>query len=179
LAGVPKQRGASFHAYRRAWATARKHLLVTDVAAAWGWKSTARIQRCYQRPDEENMLAVVLVAPSCGRRRRESRAFLYRFLHTPQFGEVPNGSKVQNPNTVWAVAQLGCFASVFTAAPGSPKSRNDQRIATNGARPGFGSRTASASKVAQFLAPMALAQRLGASPRNDGGLLTRMPKNVR
>jgi integrase len=59
LAGLPKQRGSSFHAYRRAWATARKHLPVTDVAAAGGWKSTATIQRCYQQPDEGTMLSVV------------------------------------------------------------------------------------------------------------------------
>jgi integrase len=36
LANLPNQRGSSFHAYRRAWATARKHLPVTDVAAAGG-----------------------------------------------------------------------------------------------------------------------------------------------
>lgn len=60
LAKLPKQRGASFHAYRRAWATARKHLPVTDVAAAGGWKSTVTIQRCYQQPDDGTMLSVVL-----------------------------------------------------------------------------------------------------------------------
>jgi integrase len=60
LAEVPKQRGSSFHAYRRAWATARKHLPIVDVAAAGGWRSTATIQRCYQQPDEETMLSVVL-----------------------------------------------------------------------------------------------------------------------
>jgi hypothetical protein len=36
LAGLPKQRGSSCHAYRRACATSRKHLPVTDVAAASG-----------------------------------------------------------------------------------------------------------------------------------------------
>lgn len=60
LAAVPKQRGSLFHAYRRAWATARKHLPVTDVAAAGGWKSTVTIQRCYQQPDEATILSVVL-----------------------------------------------------------------------------------------------------------------------
>ena len=60
LAGVPKQQGASWHAYRRAWATARKHLPVTDVAAAGGWKSIVTIQRCYQQADEKTMLSVVL-----------------------------------------------------------------------------------------------------------------------
>ncbi len=37
-----------------------KHLPVTDVAAAGGWKSTETIQRCYQQPDEATMLSVVL-----------------------------------------------------------------------------------------------------------------------
>ena len=60
LAGLTKQRGSLFHAFRRAWATSRKHLPITDVAAAGGWKSTATIQRCYQQPDEGTMLAVVL-----------------------------------------------------------------------------------------------------------------------
>lgn len=60
LANLPKQRGSLFHAFRRGWATSRKHLPVTDVAAAGGWKSTATIQRCYQQPDEATMLSVVL-----------------------------------------------------------------------------------------------------------------------
>jgi hypothetical protein len=60
LAKLPKQRGASFHAYRRAWATARKHLPLTDVAAAGGWRSTPTLQRCYQQADEQTTLSVVL-----------------------------------------------------------------------------------------------------------------------
>ena len=60
LASVPRQRGSSFHAYRRGWATARKHLPVTDVAAAGGWKSVETIHRCYQQPDSRTMLTVVL-----------------------------------------------------------------------------------------------------------------------
>lgn len=60
LAKLPKQRGASFHAYRRAWATARKHLPLADVAAAGGWKGTEALQRCYLHADEQTMLTVVL-----------------------------------------------------------------------------------------------------------------------
>jgi hypothetical protein len=59
-AKLPRRHGAWFHGDRRAWATARKHLPVVDVAAAGGWKSTATIQRCYQQPDEGTMLSVVL-----------------------------------------------------------------------------------------------------------------------
>jgi len=60
LARVPKQQGSLWHAYRRAWATARKHLPDVDVAAAGGWKETSSLKRCYQQIDEVTMLEVVL-----------------------------------------------------------------------------------------------------------------------
>ena len=44
--------GSDFHAYRRAWATARKHLPLKDVAAAGGWCSTASLLRCYTQVDD-------------------------------------------------------------------------------------------------------------------------------
>jgi integrase len=59
IAKVPKQQGGSFHPYRRAWATARKHLPLKDVAAAGGWKSEAVLLRHYQQPDEATLLRVV------------------------------------------------------------------------------------------------------------------------
>jgi len=59
VAGVPKQVGGSFHPYRRAWATARKHLPLKDVAAAGGWRSEAVLLRHYQQPDEATLLRVV------------------------------------------------------------------------------------------------------------------------
>jgi integrase len=58
-AGLPPLQGSAFHAYRRAWVTARKHLPLADVAAAGGWKSKETLLRCYQQPDEETLLAVV------------------------------------------------------------------------------------------------------------------------
>ena len=51
--------GSDFHAYRRAWATARKHLPLKDVAEAGGWRSTETLLRCYTQADEATMLAVV------------------------------------------------------------------------------------------------------------------------
>ena len=60
LAGLPKLRGGIWHPYRRKWATVRKHLPLTDVAAAGGWKNTETLLRCYQQPDEGTMLRVVL-----------------------------------------------------------------------------------------------------------------------
>jgi hypothetical protein len=51
--------GSDFHAYRRAWATARKHLPLKDVAEAGGWRTTDTLLRCYTQADEATMLAVV------------------------------------------------------------------------------------------------------------------------
>ena len=59
LAGLPKLRGGSWHPYRRRWASERKHLPLTDVAAAGGWTDTTTIMRCYQMPDVETMERVV------------------------------------------------------------------------------------------------------------------------
>ena len=62
LAGVPKQDGALWHAYRRKWATERKHLPEVDVAAAGGWADPNTLRLIYQQPDQESMLKVVLEA---------------------------------------------------------------------------------------------------------------------
>ena len=48
-----------FHAYRRKWATERKHLPVKDVAEAGGWLDTRSLDRCYQHADEHTLLQVV------------------------------------------------------------------------------------------------------------------------
>jgi len=59
LAGVEKQQGSLWHAYRRGWATARKHLPDVDVAAAGGWSDLSSLKTCYQQADEATMYAVV------------------------------------------------------------------------------------------------------------------------
>ncbi len=51
--------GSDFHTYRRAWATARKHLPLKDVAEAGGWRTTDTLLRCYTQADEATMLGVV------------------------------------------------------------------------------------------------------------------------
>jgi hypothetical protein len=51
--------GSDFHAYRRAWATARKHLPLKDVAEGGGWRSTDTLLRCYTQVDEVTMFEVV------------------------------------------------------------------------------------------------------------------------
>lgn len=59
LAGVEPQRGSLWHAYRRKWATERKHHPDVDVAAAGGWKTLQTLKTAYQQADPETMLRVV------------------------------------------------------------------------------------------------------------------------
>lgn len=60
LAEVEPHEGSLWHAYRRRWATVRKHLPATDVAEAGGWAGPETLQRAYQQADPETMLRVVL-----------------------------------------------------------------------------------------------------------------------
>jgi integrase len=60
MAGLQSQKGSLWHAYRRKWATERKHLPPSDVAKAGGWASTEALTKCYIQADEATMLAVVL-----------------------------------------------------------------------------------------------------------------------
>lgn len=62
LAELETQKGTLWHAYRRKWATERKHLPAADVAAAGGWGSVETLQRAYQQADQATMLRVVLEA---------------------------------------------------------------------------------------------------------------------
>lgn len=56
---MPKSEGTLWHAFRRLWATERKHLSVKDVAAAGGWNDVTTLLKCYQQPNEETFRAVV------------------------------------------------------------------------------------------------------------------------
>ena len=49
IAGVEKHDGTLWHAYRRKWATEKKHLPDVDVAAAGGWSDTTTLKQV-QRP---------------------------------------------------------------------------------------------------------------------------------
>ena len=62
LAGLEPLPRASWHAFRRKWATERKHLPDVDVAAAGGWNGTATLNLIYKQPDQATMLRVVLEA---------------------------------------------------------------------------------------------------------------------
>jgi hypothetical protein len=56
--------GGAWHPFRRRWATERKHLSPTDVAAVGGWIDITTLRKCYQMADEATMEAVVLQAPA-------------------------------------------------------------------------------------------------------------------
>lgn len=58
-AGLEKLDGALWHAYRRSWASSRKHLPVADVAAVGGWKDIGTLLKCYTQADSDTMLAVM------------------------------------------------------------------------------------------------------------------------
>jgi hypothetical protein len=59
LAEVPKQAGSLWHAYRRKWATERKHLPDQDVAAAGGWSDLTSLKTAYQQVDGATLYRVV------------------------------------------------------------------------------------------------------------------------
>jgi Phage integrase family len=60
LAGLEHLERGRWHPFRRAWATARKHLPVKDVAQAGGWQSTAVLLNCYLLPDDLTIEEVIL-----------------------------------------------------------------------------------------------------------------------
>jgi len=57
---VEPQKGSLWHAYRRKWATERKHLPDVDVAAAGGWKTVLTMKTAYQQADPHGILTVVM-----------------------------------------------------------------------------------------------------------------------
>ncbi len=59
LAGLKPLNGGLWHPYRRKWGTERKHLPVTDVALAGGWKDTSTLLTCYTQPDDATLLKVL------------------------------------------------------------------------------------------------------------------------
>jgi len=56
-AKLAKLDGSLWHAYRRKWATERKHLPLTDVARAGGWKDVNSLLG-YQQADDASVLVV-------------------------------------------------------------------------------------------------------------------------
>lgn len=57
-AGLPKLKGGLWHPYRRKWASERKDMPLSDVAAAGGWTDKDTLLNCYQQVDTETLLRV-------------------------------------------------------------------------------------------------------------------------
>jgi integrase len=68
LAGLEPLPHGAWHPFRRRWASERKHLPLSDVAAAGGWVETTTLQRCYIQADEETLETVVLTPKRLGRK---------------------------------------------------------------------------------------------------------------
>jgi hypothetical protein len=61
LAGLPKLKQGIWHPYRRRFGTSRKHHPSADVEAVGGWaRNSSSLRKCYQLPDPDGMLQVVL-----------------------------------------------------------------------------------------------------------------------
>lgn len=63
-AKLPHLERGGWHAFRRAWASARRHLPVQDVMAAGGWRDVKALQTAYQQADARTVRAVVELAES-------------------------------------------------------------------------------------------------------------------
>ena len=59
LAGLPKIERGGWHAFRRAWATARKGVPLKDVMAAGGWRAPEALRTAYQAADPKTTREVV------------------------------------------------------------------------------------------------------------------------
>lgn len=57
-AGLPKLAGGLTHTYRRKWRSERTRHPLKAVAEAGGWADITTMLRCYDQPDEDDLLAV-------------------------------------------------------------------------------------------------------------------------
>lgn len=57
-AGLTKLAGGTSHPYRRKWRSERSHLPDKAVAVAGGWSDVGTMFRCYDQPDDADVLAV-------------------------------------------------------------------------------------------------------------------------
>lgn len=66
-AGLPKLPGGTCHPYRRKWRSERNHLPIKAVMHAGGWSDVQTMLKCYDHPEDADLLAVT----SEPRKRRE------------------------------------------------------------------------------------------------------------
>ena len=57
-AGLPKLEGGTCHPYRRKWKSEGSNHPVKAVAVAGGWNDIATMLRCYDHPDDADVLAM-------------------------------------------------------------------------------------------------------------------------
>ena len=57
-AELPKLVGGTCHPYRRKWRTERSHHPIKAVAVAGGWSDFDMMLKCYDQPDDADLLAV-------------------------------------------------------------------------------------------------------------------------
>ncbi|MGH7688846.1 MAG: tyrosine-type recombinase/integrase [Gemmatimonadaceae bacterium] len=69
-AALPKLDGGTCHPYRRKWRSERSHHPIKAVAVAGGWVDVETMLKCYDQPDDADILAVT----SEERKRREGGA---------------------------------------------------------------------------------------------------------
>ena len=55
-AGLPKLDGGVCHPLRRKWRSERRHLPMKAVAMAGGWTDMATMEKCYDLPDDADVL---------------------------------------------------------------------------------------------------------------------------
>ncbi|HEU6451183.1 MAG TPA: site-specific integrase [Gemmatimonadaceae bacterium] len=67
-------KGGLWHAYRRKWATERKHLPAVDVMAAGGWKSRQTMETCYQQATDAGVLEVMASPVKLRERKASAKA---------------------------------------------------------------------------------------------------------
>ena len=69
-AKLPKLAGGTCHPYRRKWRSERTHHPIKAVAVAGGWTDVETMTRCYDMPEDTDVLAVTAES----RKRRETPA---------------------------------------------------------------------------------------------------------
>jgi integrase len=64
LAKLEHMERGGYHAFRRAWASERRHLPAQDVAAAAGWRSLQVMRTAYMHADAQTVYSVVESRPA-------------------------------------------------------------------------------------------------------------------
>ena len=97
LAGLEKLDGSLWHAYRRKWATERKHLPDADVAAAGGWAIQTRYASYTSRQTKTPCFASYWSVANCARRSRQM--VLKRPQRAHQRAHIKTAPRARSPKS--------------------------------------------------------------------------------